>query len=173
MPFRKKTTFRRKAKKTTIGPNGKFYKPSPNIPAFKTAKWIHQSIQIPLTGGVLTTMDMDNVRTYLHAIIGFHAASIKIRKVEVYNTYGAAEAKSYPGLTMEMLSLNQAATLGKEADTGLNTDPARIGYIWPYHEANHIFTQTENVNILTVTPSNGNQAICQIGLSFLNIVSTT
>jgi len=169
--MRRKTTFRRKSqykRRTTSGPNGKFFKPNPNINSYKIAKWMYQVIELPLPQATDTAVDLTTIRTQLNAQLGYTPISLKIHNLKSYNSWGSGTTEGTPALTVKGNSLNSAGTLGKMDDRGLVSDPARVGYKWPYLEANHMFDLTTNVTIAQIGPATGKDAVVQVGVSFLS-----
>ena len=168
--IRRKTTYRKKSqyKKKYAGPNGSFFKPNSNITAYKTAKWLYQSVTLSLPQSTDTAVEVNAVRTALAALTGFSPISLKIHNIKAYNMWGAGTAADNPALTMKVNSLESTGgVLGKMDDKGLVSDPARVGYKWPTHSTQRLFHLTANQTIANVSVSTGDNAIAQIGVSYL------
>jgi len=168
--IRRKTNYRKKStyKKTYTGPNGTFFKPNANITAYKTAKWLYQIVSISLTQSTDSAVQVNAVRTALAALTGFSPISMKIHNIKAYNMWGSAATADNPQLTMKVESLEPSGgVLGKIDDKGLVSDPARVGYKWPMLSSQRLFHLTANQTIANITPSTGDNAICQVGVSYL------
>ena len=77
--IRRKTTYRRKSnKKKYAGPNGSFFKPNANITAYKTAKWLYQSVTLSLPQSSDTAVEVTAIRTALASLTGFSPISSRI-----------------------------------------------------------------------------------------------
>jgi len=159
---------RKSYKKKRSGPNGQFFKPNPNINSYKIAKWMYQVIELPLPQATDTAVDLTTIRTQLNAQLGYTPISLKIHNLKSYNSWGSGTTEGTPALTVKVNSLSSAGTLGKMDDRGLVSDPARVGYKWPYLEANHMFDLTTNVTIAQIGPATGKDAVVQVGVSFLS-----
>jgi len=159
---------RKSYKKKRSGPNGQFFKPNPNINSYKIAKWMYQVIELPLPQNADTAVDLTTIRTQLNAQLGYTPISMKVHNLKAYNSWGSGATESTPALTVKVKGLNSAGTLGKMDDRGLVSDPARVGYKWPYIESNHMFDLTTNTTIAQVGPATGKDAVVQIGISFLS-----
>jgi len=93
---------------------------------------------------------------------------MKVHNIKAYNMWGAAAAADNPALQMKVNSLESTGgVLGKMDDKGLVSDPARVGYKWPTHSTQRLFHLTANQTIANITPSTGDNAICQVGVSYL------
>ena len=161
-------TARRKTIKKKTGPNGSFFKPNPNINSYKIAKWMYQVVELPLPQNADTAVDLTTIRTQLNAQLGYTPISMKVHNMKAYNSWGSGATESSPALTVKVKGLNSAGTLGKMDDKGLVSDPARIGYKWPWIESNHMFDLTTNTTIAQIGPATGKDAVVQIGVSFLS-----
>jgi len=161
-------TARRKTMKKKTGPNGSFFKPNPNINSYKIAKWMYQVVELPLPQATDTAVDLTTIRTQLNAQLGYTPISMKVHNMKAYNSWGSGATESSPALTVKVKGLNSAGTLGKMDDKGLVSDPARIGYKWPWIESNHMFDLTTNTTIAQIGPATGKDAVVQIGVSFLS-----
>jgi len=165
MTYRRKSTYKRKK---TSGPNGMFFKPNSNINSYKIAKWMYQVIELPLPQNADTAVDLTTIRTQLNAQLGYTPISLKVHNLKAYNSWGSGATESTPALTVKVKGLNSAGTLGKMDDRGLVSDPARVGYKWPYIESNHMFDLTTNTTIAQIGPATGKDAVVQVGISFLS-----
>jgi len=159
---------RKSYKKKRSGPNGQFFKPNPNINSYKIAKWMYQVVELPLPQATDTAVDLTTIRTQLNAQLGYTPISIKVHNIKAYNSWGSGATESSPALTVIVKGLNSAGTLGKMDDKGLVSDPARVGYKWPWIESNHMFDLTTNTTIAQIGPATGKDAVVQVGVSFLS-----
>ena len=168
--IRRKTMYRKKSqyKRSKTGPNGTFFKPSANINSYKTAKWMYQTIPISLPNATDTGVDVASIRTQLNAQLGYTPISLKVHNIKAWNMWGSSGTEDTPALIVKINNLTSSGVLGKMDDKGLVSDPARVGFKWPFIESQKMFSLTDNATIANITPSTGANALCHVGVSFLS-----